>query len=54
MAKGHKLPRGSVGGMPSPRKFLKNGYAPRCNLVHFERQSCPIVSLDREYLLYVH
>ena len=39
MAEGHKLP---------------NEHALRCNLVHFETQSCHIVSLDREYLLHVH
>ena len=48
MAEGHELPWGS-----GDIRFL-NEYVLRCNLVHFETQSCHILSLDREYLLHVH
>ena len=32
---------------------FRNEYALTCNLVHFETQSCHIVSIAREYLLYM-
>ena len=43
---------GGSGGMPPPEIFFfLNKYALRCNLVHFERQSCHIVSSDREHFM---
>ena len=44
---------GGVWGNAPPEIFL-NEYALRCNLVHFETQSCHIVPLEKEYLLHVH
>ena len=54
----------------SPRKFLCNEYALRCNLVHFDTKfekchsgtlffsrdhvPCHIVSLEREYMYLLH
>ena len=52
VGEGHELPGGP--GHAPPGNFVENEYALRCNLVHFETQSCHIVSLDREYLLHVH
>ena len=50
---GHELPGVEVVRGHAPPERFSNKYALRCNLVHFEAQSCHIVSLDREYLLHV-
>ena len=42
-----------MGGVP-PEFVKKDEYALRCILVHFEIQSCHIVSLQREYLPHVN